>query len=125
MCESVHSWATQPVRKLITLRMIYYFTKPPTTVAGVNTVSKNRLKSQLNSGAYLVTTILKTKKNVYMKCKQWLLHFLQAKIVFSRFSNELSEMPRTKKARRGFKPSIPEEEEPYSWFLGLKQQNID
>ena len=39
MCDSVNSCATQPVRKLITLEIIYSFTKPPASVVDVNIAS--------------------------------------------------------------------------------------
>ena len=38
-----------------------------------------------------------------------------------KITNELSEMPCTKKARWGFRPSFPKEEELQSWLLGLRQ----
>ena len=62
MCDSVYSWAIQPVRKLITLRISYCFMKPTTTVAGVNTARKHRLKSYLHSCAYLTITNVKEQK---------------------------------------------------------------
>ncbi len=41
---------------------------------------------------------------------------------WKKIADELAEMPRSKKARRGFKPSFPDQEkELQSWILGLRQ----
>ena len=54
MGNNVLGWTIQPVRGLITLRIIYCFKKPPATVVDVHVGTKNRFKPYLYA-AYHVT----------------------------------------------------------------------